>query len=199
MNIKHTMCRLSDLTNVQVDSLVDNGPREIFTGNIKYEKFIGFHFGGDWATWTEAYGAAIVTYTEMMQLLGKTMKEFTKSDLKAGVHFVKDRNGVFYAVCRNTFCGLNRFVRLSSFNDELVNVKGNSELDIIEVYETDGDRSMSLYLQGLWLKSIWERTEQTEAQKEMEVLLTNMVTLEYETKSKMEEIQKQIKVVQAKL
>jgi hypothetical protein len=138
--------------------------------------------------WDNGFSNTYQSYDLILIKKGKTMKEFTKSDLKAGVHFVKDRDGVFYAVCRNTFCGLNRFVRLSSFNDELVNVKGNSELDIIEVYEIDGDRSMSLYLQGLWLKRIWERTEQTPAQKEMEVL-----------QAKMDELQEQMKVVQAKL
>jgi hypothetical protein len=100
---------------------------------------------------------------------GKTM-QFTKSDLKTGVHFTKDREGIFSAVFKNTFCGDNGFVPLSSFNDELFNVNGHSELDIVEVYETHGDRSMTSYLKGLGLRRIWERTEQTEAQKEMEVL-----------------------------
>jgi hypothetical protein len=118
---------------------------------------------------------------------GKTM-QFTKSDLKAGVHFVKDRDGVFAAVCRNVFCGEGGFVKLSSFNDELLNVNGNNEMDIVEVYETDKDRSMTSYLKGLGLKRIWERTEKTPAQKEMEVLQV-----------KMNELQEQMKVVQAKL
>jgi hypothetical protein len=100
---------------------------------------------------------------------GKAM-QFTKSDLKTGVHFTKDREGIFSAVFKNTFCGDNGFVPLSSFNDELFNVNGHSELDIVEVYETHGDRSMTSYLKGLGLRRIWERTEQTEAQKEMEVL-----------------------------
>jgi hypothetical protein len=199
MNIKNTMCRLSDLTNVQVDSLVDNGPREIFTGNIKYEKFIGFHFGGDWATWTEAYGATIVTYTEMMQLLGKAMKEFTKSDLKTGM-FVKQRNGNFKVVLGDAICGdNNNYGRLDEYKENLINICKNTAHDVMAAYNPEKGASLTSYLKGNNITLIWERIEQTPAQKEMEVLLTNMVTLEYETKSKMEEIQKQIKVVQAKL
>jgi hypothetical protein len=129
---------------------------------------------------------------------GKTM-QFTKSDLKTGVHFVKDREGTFAAVFKNAFCGNGGFVRLSSFSDELVNIKGNPEMDIVEVYETFENRSMTSYLKGLGLRRVWERTEQTPAQKEMEVLLNKMVALEFETESKMEKIRKQIKVVQAKL
>jgi hypothetical protein len=186
MNIINTMCKLSELSQWEIDSIVDAMPRSPYFDFDRDEKFIGFT-ECDAGTWEPQDEFEIVTYTEMMQLLGKTM-QFTKSDLKAGVHFVNDRDGVLYAVCRNTFCGLNGFVGLSSFNDELVNVKGNSELDIIEVYETDGDRSMTSYLKGKGLTKIWERTEQTEAQKEMEVL-----------QAKMDELQEQMKVVQAKL
>ena len=125
---------------------------------------------------------------------GKTM-QFTKSDLKAGVHFVKNREGIFSAVCRNVFCGEVGVVRLTDFNDELLNIKGNPEMDIVEVYETDKDRSMTSYLKGLGLKRIWERTEQTPAQKEMEVLQVKM----NESQAKMNELQAQMKVVQAKL
>jgi hypothetical protein len=188
MNIKNTMCRLSELTQEQRDSLVKAMPKSDLCDFSTGVPLIGVTRCGTWGTWSGFERPTIVSYTEMMQLLGKTMKEFTKSDLKAGVHFVKDRDGVFYAVCRNTFCGLNRFVRLSYFKDELVNIKENPELDIMEVYETDGDRSMTSYLKGLGLRRIWERTEQTPAQKEMEVL-----------QAKMDELQAQMKVVQAKL
>jgi hypothetical protein len=262
MNIINTMCRLSDLTKVQIDRLVEAMP-ESRAFEFGDDDFIGVTEAKTWGTWEKRFHTpTIVTYTEMMQLLGKTVPleieigdtvrisesskyymhqdydnprcegvcikargnwdcrviwsngetnsynmgdltlikkgktmQFTKSDLKAGVHFVKDREGTFAAVCRNVFCGEGGFVRLSSFNDELVNVKGNSELDIIEVYETDKDRSMTSYLKGLGLNRIWERTEQTEAQKEMEVLQVKM----NESQAKMNELQAQMKVVQAKL
>jgi hypothetical protein len=101
---------------------------------------------------------------------GNTMKEFTKSDLKAGAHFVKDEGGIFRAVCRNALVGEGGFVKLSSFNLELIHVHRNHNLDIVEVYEVCENRSMSSYLQGLGLRRVWKRTEQTPAQKEMKVL-----------------------------
>ncbi len=123
------------------------------------------------------------------------MKEFTKSDLKTGVHFVKDREGTFAAVFKDVFCGNGGFVKLSSFNYELVNINRNPEMDIVEVYEAFENRSMTSYLKGLGLRRIWERTEQTPAQKEMEVLQVKMM----ESQAKMNELQAQMKVVQAKL
>jgi hypothetical protein len=197
MNIINTMCRISDLTQEQIDSLVDAMPDDGFSDIVSSESFVGYSPSGNAGLWNEFINARtkIVTYTEMMQLLGKTMKEFTKSDLKTGVHFVNDRDGVLHAVCRNTFCGLNGFVGLSSFSDELVNIKGNPEMDIVEVYETFESRSMTSYLKGLGLRRIWERTEQTPAQKEMEVLQVKM----NESQAKMNELQAQMKVVQAKL
>jgi hypothetical protein len=195
MNIKNTMCRLSELTQEQRDSLVKAMPKSDLCDFSTGVPLIGVTRCGTWGTWSGFERPTIVSYTEMMQLLGKTMKVFTKSDLKAGVHFVKDRDGVFYAVCRNTFCGLNRFVRLSYFKDELVNIKENPELDIMEVYETDGDRSMTSYLKGLGLRRIWERKEQTEAQKEMEALQTQID----KGAAYMAELHEQAKRLQAKL
>jgi hypothetical protein len=195
MNIKNTMCRLSDLTKEQIDRLVEALPDSGYFDFGVHEHFIGFNIPGSSGTFTKVSSLKIISYTEMMQLLGKTMKEFTKSDLKSGVHFVKNREGTFAAVCRNVFCRELGFVRLSYFNDELVNIKENPELDIMEVYETDEDMSMTSYLKGLGLRRIWERTEQTEAQKEMEVLQVKM----NESQAKMNELQAQMKVVQAKL
>ena len=145
--------------------------------------------------WDNGFSNTYQSYDLILIKKGKTMKEFTKSDLKAGVHFVKNREGIFSAVCRNVFCGEVGVVRLTDFNDELLNIKGNPEMDIVEVYETDKDRSMTSYLKGLGLKRIWERTEQTPAQKEMEVLQVKM----NESQAKMNELQEQMKVVQAKL
>jgi hypothetical protein len=168
MNITNTMCRLSELSQWEIDSLRDAmgvGCFDFFSE----ESFIGFTKGGCAGTWLGSAIPEIISYTEMMQILGKTM-QFTKSDLKSGLHFVKDRDGVFYAVCRNTFCGLNEFFILSRFDDKLISMNGHSGMDIVEVYETYKDRSMSSYLKGLGLRRVWERTEQTPAQKEMEVL-----------------------------
>jgi hypothetical protein len=194
MIIKNTMCKLNELSQWEIDSLVDNMPNSHYF-DFSGDEFIGVNPYNSWGTWDgRFYTPTIVTYTEMMQLLGKTM-QFTKSDLKTGVHFVKDREGTFAAVFKNVFCGNDGFVRLSSFNDELENANGNNEMDIVEVYETDKDRSMTSYLKGLGLRRVWERTEKTPAQKEMEVLQVKMM----ESQAKMNELQAQMKVVQAKL
>jgi hypothetical protein len=148
-------------------------------------------FGGNGTykiSWDD-YNASWVDFKDLILIKkGKTMKEFTKSDLKAGVHFVKDEGGIFRAVCRNALVGEGGFVKLSSFTLEFTHVHRNHNLDIVEVYEVCENRSMSSYLQGLGLKRVWKRTEQTPAQKEMEVL-----------QAKMDELQEQMKVVQAKL
>jgi hypothetical protein len=189
MNIKNKYCLIIELTTEQLDNLTDLMPTSDFFDYFSTDTVIGFRRDGRAGTFGYDSGDTIVTYTEMMQLLkGKSMKEFTKSDLKAGVHFVKDRDGVFYAVCRNTFCGLNEFFILSRFDDKLISMNGHSGMDIVEVYETYKDKSMSSYLKGLGLKRVWKRTEQTPAQKEMEVLQV-----------KMNELQEQMKVVKAKL
>jgi hypothetical protein len=187
MNIKNTMCRLSELTPVQKHNLIAAMPNSDYWQWASDECFIGFDESGASGTWESVGHEDIVTYTEMMQLLGKTM-QFTKSDLKAGVHFVKDRDGFFYAICRNTFCGKDNLIRLSSVNDDLININGNPGMDIVEVSEIFENRNMSSHLQGLGLSSVWKRTEQTPAQKEMEVLQV-----------KMDELQEQMKVVKAKL
>jgi hypothetical protein len=73
-NIKNTMCRLSELTKGQVDSLVAAMPKTNYFTFSKAEEFIGFHSSESLAgTWrgVEKH-ITIVTYTEMMQLLGAT-------------------------------------------------------------------------------------------------------------------------------
>ena len=188
MNITNKYCLIIELTTEQLNNLIDLMPTSDLLDCFSTDTVIGFRCDGRAGTFGYDSGDTLISYTEMMQLLGKTMKEFTKSDLKAGVHFVKDREGIFAAACRNVFCGKDNFIRLSSFNDNLIYINGNPEMDIVEVYETDRDRSMSSYLKGLGLRRVWERTEQTPAQKEMEVL-----------QAKMNELQEQMKVLQAKL
>ena len=68
--IKNTMCRLSDLTNDQINKLVNTMPEN---DNFEFdydECFIGFTIFGNAGTWNNRDNAKIVTYTEMMKLLG---------------------------------------------------------------------------------------------------------------------------------
>jgi hypothetical protein len=185
MNIKNTMCRLVDLTKVQIDNLVDAMPNSWFF-DFAGEEFIGVTPSESWGTWdARDYKPTIVTYTEMMQLLGKTM-QFTKSDLKTGM-FVRNRGGDYKVVIGEVLSGLDACTTLGNFSDSLIS-NDCEGYDIVAVYEVKGTVYLRTYLNGSSLEVIWERTEQTPAQKEMEVL-----------QAKMDELQEQMKVVQAKL
>jgi hypothetical protein len=127
----------------------------------------------------------IISYTEMMQLLGKTM-QFTKSDLKTGM-FVKNRNGNYKIVIGDTLSGIEACTTFSNFNDGLISNLSKG-YDIVVVYKALDSRFLSAYLNGESLKLIWERTEQTPVQKEMEELQAQITKL-----------QEQAKVLQSKL
>jgi hypothetical protein len=98
---------------------------------------------------------------------GKTM-QFTKSDLKTGM-FVKQRDGTYSIFLKDMFSETDDFMMLSSYEDNLKH-NGCPKWDIMFVYKAEGQGPLSSYLEGEYLTPIWERIEQTEAQKEMEVL-----------------------------
>jgi hypothetical protein len=199
MDIKNKYCLIIELTTEQLNNLTDLMPTSDFFDYFSTDTIIGFRCDGTAGTFGYDSEDQLISYTEMMQLLGKAMKEFTKSDLKTGM-FVKQRNGNFKVVLGDAICGdNNNYGRLDEYKENLINICKNTAHDVMAAYNPEKGASLTSYLKGNNITLIWERIEQTPAQKEMEVLLTNMVTLEYETKSKMEEIQKQIKVVQAKL
>jgi hypothetical protein len=90
-NITNTMCRLSDLTQEQIDSLVDNMPIDNLTSFNKAEKFIGFNTNSYWGTFCGGFLPKIVTYTEMMQLLGKDMNKQTAQEQMAVMQIEMDK------------------------------------------------------------------------------------------------------------
>jgi hypothetical protein len=185
MNITNTMCRLSELTQEQIDSLVDAMPASSYF-DFKGDDFIGLTEGHNWGTWGERFHTPkIVTYTEMMKLLGKTM-EFTKSDLKTGM-FVKYRNGGIRLVLADFVTG-TYWRSLNNVAENLKSVDCQRDLDIMSVYEALRPTNIESYLNGEDLKLIWERTEQTPAQKELALLQEQITAL-----------QEQAKVLQAKL
>jgi hypothetical protein len=189
MNITNTMCRLRDLTQEQIDSLVDNMPIDNLTSFNKAEKFIGFNTNSYWGTFCGGFLPTIVTYTEMMQLLGKTM-EFTKSDLiklaQTETVIVKYRDKSYRVFINKVFNGAG-WALLDEFSDDL-KCKNSGRLDVLSVYKASETRCLSTYLRGEHLTIVWERTEQTEAQKEMEELQAQITKL-----------QEQAKVLQSKL
>jgi hypothetical protein len=98
---------------------------------------------------------------------GKTM-QFTKSDLKTGM-VVRYREGGYRIFIDGVLTGDGGYNNLATYKDNLLGgVTGG--IDIVAVYRVSGGRPIDYYLKGENLELIWERTEQTEAQKEMEVL-----------------------------
>jgi hypothetical protein len=193
MKIKNAMCSLSELTSEQIDILRNAMPRGQYDF-FKTENTIGVTPKGKWGTWdARGIDRNIVTYTEMMQLLGKTMKEFTKSDLKTGM-FVKQRDGDYAIVLDETLSTMRMYTELRNIASSLYHNSIKSS-DIMAVYTTASRDTLECHLDGESLALIWERTEQTPAQKEMEVLQVKM----NESQAKMNELQAQMKVVQAKL
>jgi hypothetical protein len=190
MNIKNAMCKLSKLTSEQIDTLrnaMPKGQYDVFTT----ENVIGVTPTGKWGTWdVRGLERNIVTYTEMMQLLGKTMKEFTKSDLiklaQSNTVLIKYRDESYRVLINGVFNGVG-WATMDDFSDDLKS-KAIRRMDVVAVYTSNPLTPLVYQLEGLHLKRIWERTEQTPAQKEMEVL-----------QAKMDELQEQMKVVQAKL
>jgi hypothetical protein len=90
-NIKNTMCRLADLTQEQIDSLVDNMPIDNLTSFNKAEKFIGFNTNSYWGTFCGGFLPKIVTYTEMMNLIGKDMNKQTAQEQMAVMQIEMDK------------------------------------------------------------------------------------------------------------
>ena len=90
-NIKNTMCRLSKLTQEQINSLVAAMPDSDSFDFGNYECFIGFTLCGTAGTWRNANGPKIVTYTEMMQLLGKDMNKQTAQEQIAVMQIEMDK------------------------------------------------------------------------------------------------------------
>jgi hypothetical protein len=89
-NITNTMCRLSDLTQEQIDSLVIAMPTTPYFNFADSEVSIGFH-DSDVGTWRSEHGMKIVTYTEMMQLLGNNMNKQTAQEQMAVMQIEMDK------------------------------------------------------------------------------------------------------------
>jgi hypothetical protein len=91
-NIKNTMCRLRDLTQEQIDSLVDAMPDSDFFDFIGEESYIGVRPTGSWGTWEGSNNPKIISYTEMMQLLkGKDMNKQTAQEQMAVMQIEMDK------------------------------------------------------------------------------------------------------------
>ena len=121
--IKNTMCRLADLTQEQIDSLVDAMPESVYLERSwQPADALGFDKKGNSGFWILLLDSTIVTYTEMMQLLGVDMKKATaqeqmkilqaemdkmqaiidKADVKTGrVMHVDDLGDFYYKLCGN--------------------------------------------------------------------------------------------------
>ena len=85
------MCRLSDLTKEQVDSLVGAMPDSDFFDFYGNETHIGVTTSGSWGTWLGLL-PSIKTYAGMMQLLkGKDMNKQTAQEQMAVMQIEMDK------------------------------------------------------------------------------------------------------------
>jgi hypothetical protein len=188
MNIKNKYCLIIELTTYQLNKLTDLMPESNLFDNYSSDTIIGFRCDGMAGTFGYSSGDPLISYTEMMQLLGKTVKEFTKSDLKTGM-FVKHKDGTYRIVLDSILSTYSGYLNMSMYMQDLSYGDGRQEkFDIIAAYKTEAHGTLANFMNGYELTLIWERAEQTPAQKEMEVL-----------QAKMDELQEQMKVVQAKL
>jgi hypothetical protein len=91
-DIKNTMCRLSDLTQEQIKSLVDAMPRSPYF-DFNEEEFIGANVNSDWGTWDNRFHTpTIILYSNMMQLLkGKDMNKQTAQEQMAVMQIEMDK------------------------------------------------------------------------------------------------------------
>jgi hypothetical protein len=192
MNITNTYCKLKNLTLNQIETLQGLMPTSNLFDLDSTDNIIGFRCDGMAGTFTYESGDSLISYTEMMQLLGKAM-EFTKSDLiklaQSETVFVRQRNDNFKIVLGDDICGDdNNWGRLSEYKENLINTCKNVSHDVMAVYKKERGASLTKYLKGQYLTPIWERTEQTPAQKELEELQSQILKL-----------QEQAKVLQSKL
>jgi hypothetical protein len=89
-DIKNTMCRLGALTREQIYNLQKEMPYGAFDF-MSDEPCIGVTSGGTWGTWAGAESPTIVTYAEMMKLLGKDMNKQTAQEQMAVMQIEMDK------------------------------------------------------------------------------------------------------------
>ena len=102
--------------------------------------------------------------------IGTAVKEFKKSDLVSGKHFVRYRDGDFRVVLGDVFSGIRGYALLSSYDDYLIS-PGIPDTDIIAVYEASCHDSIKTYLRGVSLKEIWRRVEKSPKQIKLDELI----------------------------
>jgi hypothetical protein len=107
----------------------------------------------------------------------KTMK---KSDLKTGM-FVKYRNGEYRMVLGDFITSEQGSGILRNYSDNL-KLNNYPSLDIDSIYEAKSCNTLDKLLEGKDLTLLWERKEQTEAQKEMQALNKQITALQEQAK-----------------
>ena len=70
MNIKNKYCRVRSLNQDQIDKLVELMPDDNYFDFSPSEVFIGFSRSGNAGTWRGCGGDEIITYKDMLSLLG---------------------------------------------------------------------------------------------------------------------------------
>jgi hypothetical protein len=122
---------------------------------------------------------------------GKTM-QFTKSDLiklaQSNTVLIKYRDESYRVLINGVFNGVG-WATMDDFSDDLKS-KAIRRMDVVAVYTSNPFTPLVYQLEGQRLNRIWERTEQTEAQKEMEVLQEQAKALQEQAQAIQEQITK---------
>jgi hypothetical protein len=90
-NITNTMCRLSDLSQREIDRLRDAMPKTHHFTRRKSCSKLGFNWESKAGFWNGDDYTQIVTYAEMMQLLGKDMNKQTAQEQIAVMQIEMDK------------------------------------------------------------------------------------------------------------
>ena len=105
------------------------------------------------------------------------MKDFKKKDLIDGKHVVRYRYDNYKIVISGSFVGSNSWSSMAYYNEDLTS-SNNTSHDVMSVYECKEKGTLTDYVEGRKLTLIWERTEKSAAQIEMDALKLQMVKLQ---------------------
>ena len=90
MNITNKYCLLSELTQAEIDKLVESMPNSPFFDLDSTDNIIGFRCDGIAGTFTRESSDVLITYKEMLVLLGANEEE--KGTTEAIVDMIRSRS-----------------------------------------------------------------------------------------------------------
>jgi len=98
----------------------------------------------------------------------KVEEDMKKSDLKDGM-VVRQRDNSMALVLNGCFMEKGSMMQIEEYDESLIEIEGDGDYDIMEVYTTSGNRLSELFKEGN-LTSIWKRQEKSPQELELEEL-----------------------------